>query len=248
MRYDTTLHGETFGAFSDQSRQVHSSARTHLGHVRMINEDRILHRPERGLWAIADGMGGYHDGDIAAELVAAGLTDLADGPAVITDTLILKALQTANTAILAHSSKISSVIGSTVVVLHFAGDAATIFWVGDSRAYLIRSATVEQITKDHSVVQELLSAGLITPQQALAHPKANIITRALGIDEAVQIDKIVLRTQPGDTLLLCSDGFSRALSPLQIRTECETKTADAMLRSALERDASDNVSFIVVRL
>ena len=248
MRYENSLDAEGYTASSEWSRQVHSSARTHLGHVRMINEDRILNRPDRVLWAIADGMGGYHDGDIAAELVVSSLNDLTDRATQIDAASIIGALNAANAAILDHSRKIASGIGSTAVVLHISDDIASVFWVGDSRGYLVRGGTTEQVTQDHSVVQELLSAGLLTPEQAVGHPKANIITRALGIGETVQIDKIALKVEAGDSLLLCSDGFSRALSPLQIRTECETKSADAMMRSALERDASDNVSFILVRL
>lgn len=248
MRHHTAISDENLGAPLSRSHSVYSSARTHLGHVRIINEDRILNRPDRRLWAIADGMGGYHDGDIAAELVISSLSDLADGEARIDGDALRDALYNANAAILDHSKKISSGIGSTVVSLHIIETVATVSWVGDSRAYLLRGTTAEQITRDHSVVQELLNAGLITSQQAIGHPKSNIITRALGISGTVEIDEVTLDIRSGDTILLCSDGYSRSLNPSEIQMECEAKSADGMMRSALERDASDNVSFIIINL
>ena len=159
-----------------------STARTHVGRVRKVNEDRILDRPDRALWAVADGMGGHRGGDIAAELAVAVLRDLADDSAPITDDAILAALMRANAEILARGATAGGVIGSTIVALHIAQGEAHIFWAGDSRAYRATRGAWEQVTRDHSLVQELLDQGLIDSSDAAHHPRAHVITRALGVD------------------------------------------------------------------
>lgn len=225
-----------------------STSRSHVGRVRKVNEDRVLDRPDRALWAIADGMGGHRGGDIAAELAVAALRSLADDSAAITPATIRQALEAANAAIFAKGVAAGGVIGSTIVALHIAGGEAFIFWAGDSRAYRGESGLWRQVTHDHSLVQQLVDQGLIDSVQAAHHPQANVITRALGVDSAVQIETLCCRAGPGDVFLLCSDGLSRSLDshmPVDWPATGET-AADQILAEALVRDGSDNISFVMV--
>jgi serine/threonine protein phosphatase PrpC len=224
-----------------------SAARSHVGHVRKINEDRLLDCPERGLWAVADGMGGHHGGDVAAELVIGALRQLVRQPDAITAPMILEALHKANAAILERGRDGGGTIGSTVVVLHIAGDQGTLFWAGDSRAYHAAQGVWAQVTRDHSVVQELLDAGLVDGDQARRHPKAHIITRALGITQDIDIAQEVRTVSPGDRLLLCSDGLTRMLDTQDFTRATGIEAgADALLGEALHRDGSDNISLVLV--
>jgi len=223
-----------------------STARTHVGRVRKVNEDRILDRPDRALWAVADGMGGHRGGDIAAELVVAALRDLADDPAPITDDAIRAALMRANDAILGRSAAAGGVIGSTIVALHIAHGEAHLFWAGDSRAYRATRGAWEQMTRDHSLVQELLDQGVIDARDAAHHPRAHVITRALGVDATVEVESLSFPIAEDETILLCSDGLSRSLDPAALR-DSGNREADALLADALRKDGSDNISFLVIR-
>jgi serine/threonine protein phosphatase PrpC len=222
-----------------------STARTHVGRVRKVNEDRILDRPDRALWAVADGMGGHRGGDIAAELAVAALRDLADDPAPITDDAILAALMRANGDILARGAAAGGVIGSTIVALHIAQGEAHIFWAGDSRAYRATRGAWEQVTRDHSFVQELLDQGLIDARAAAHHPRAHVITRALGVDAAVEVERVSFAIAADEVILLCSDGLSRSLDPAAIADPGD-READQLLAEALQKDGSDNISFLVI--
>lgn len=225
-----------------------SLSRSHVGRVRKVNEDRVLDRPDRALWAVADGMGGHRGGDIAAEIAIAALRGLADDPAPIDCATIRQALEHANGAILARAEAAGGVIGSTIVALHVDRGEAHIFWAGDSRAYEALGGSWRQITRDHSLVQELVDQGLIDSMQAAHHPQAHVITRALGVDAAVQIDSVSFIVRQGDVLLLCSDGLSRSLAPaLPGNARAPgAQDADRILAEALERDGSDNISFVLV--
>jgi serine/threonine protein phosphatase PrpC len=236
------------GAASPSPLAFDSVSRSHVGRVRKVNEDRVLDRPDRALWAVADGMGGHRGGDIAADLAVAALRGLADSPARITGATILAALDRANTEILARGESAGGVIGSTIVVLHIAGGVAHIFWAGDSRAYRAGMAGWEQLTSDHSLVQQLLDSGLIDREQAARHPQGHVITRALGVDGVVEVETVSLPVARGDVLLLCSDGLSRSLDsdiPAGIGS-IEPGVADQILARALEKDGSDNISFVIV--
>lgn len=228
----------------------HSISRSHVGRVRKVNEDRVLDRPDRSLWAVADGMGGHRGGDIAAELAIAALRNLADAAAAITGATILAALDRANAEILARGQGTGGVIGSTIVVLHIADGEARVFWAGDSRAYRARNAAWQQLTKDHSLVQQLLDQGLIDRDQAVRHPQGHVITRALGVEGVVEIETGSFPVAAGDVLLLCSDGLSRSLPPaIPIGFDpIDPSAADRILADALENDGSDNISFAIVSL
>ena len=142
-------------------------------------------------------------------------------------------------------------IGSTVVVLLLFGAHAVVLWAGDSRAYLYREGELEALTRDHSQVEEFVSLGLITREQAEGHPASNIITRAVGVAGRLELDSEMFEIAAGDTVLLCSDGLYRELDSGDIRTclamdDCQ-QACDALLETALARGARDNVSVVLVR-
>ena len=227
-----------------------SAARSHVGWVRALNEDRVFERPDRQLWAVADGMGGHSGGDLAAEAVVDALHALSEQPAPIADADVATALQAANRSICDRNEETRATSGTTVVAAHASNDLITIFWVGDSRAYLVRDGAVEQLTKDHSMVQNMVDAGLLSPAAAARHPQANIVTRALGIDAEAAIDTRRVKLLPHDRILLCSDGFSHSLreDDFRHRDVSPEASVDRLLANALRRDGSDNATLIVVEL
>ncbi|WP_445192084.1 PP2C family protein-serine/threonine phosphatase [Sphingomonas sp. Tas61C01] len=232
------------------TNRFRSAARTHVGRVRSINEDRLLDRADRGLWVIADGMGGHHAGAAAATTAVETLARLADRTGQITRPDLLAAIREANSAIHAGSTADAGTSGATIVAITVIDDRATICWAGDSRAYRIRAGMAERLTRDHSLVQELVDAGVLAEAAAERHPRANVVTRALGVAATVEIDVAAVTLVPGDRLLLCSDGISRSLHPRDFATMpvAIDACADRLLANALQRDGSDNATLILVDL
>lgn len=226
-----------------------AASRSHVGRVRTINQDRVLVCSERGLWAVADGMGGHSGGGKAADTAIAALDALARSTAPIDKAQICEALVRANAAIYADARDLGTTSGTTVVVAAWDGADLTLCWAGDSRAYLIRDRTAQQLTHDHSVVGELIQAGLLTEQMAAGHPQANVVTRALGAGPKIEIDSHSTTMHEGDLLLLCSDGVSRSLDPRDFASlpQALEDIAERLVTKALQRDGSDNASLIVVR-
>lgn len=227
-----------------------TAARSHVGRVRQINEDRFLVRSERGLWAVADGMGGHSAGSDAAAAAIEALADLADGRNSISAASLRTALEAANRRIQAGANNQHAVSGSTIVVAWIDGDQLTVFWAGDSRAYRARGGMVECLTRDHSVVQELLDAGEINAAEAERHPFAHLVTRALGASGTLVPDDIVVDLAPGDRILLCSDGVSRTLDLPAVAGGSPDieEFADNLLSAALQRDGSDNATLVAIQL
>ncbi len=222
---------------------IRSTSRTHVGRVRSVNEDRLLDAPDRALWVVADGMGGHRAGDVAADALIACLEARGSLPDAAS---LDAALVEANGAIREQTGGQG---GTTVVALQIIGTTATLSWAGDSRAYLIRDGALRLLTHDHSVVQQLIDAGVITPEQALHHPHANVITNALGTSTEVQIDTSAIELMSGDRILLCSDGLSRSLSERDVSGDCALDPlADRLLTNALQRDGHDNISLILVEI
>ncbi len=224
-----------------------SEGRTHVGRVRAVNEDRLLDRADRGLWAVADGMGGHSGGAAAATTVVQVLDALADDPRPIDDARLRDALARANRAIHQDGSA-DATSGATVVVALTMGPTAVICWAGDSRAYRIRGGRAEQLTRDHSVVQEMIDVGVLSAAAAERHPQANVVTRALGVAPTVIVDSVRVALEPGDRLLLCSDGVSRSVDPRDFVTmpDSISDSADRFLANALQRDGSDNATLVLV--
>lgn len=231
-----------------------SSANTNVGCVRKVNEDAILNKPEIGLWAVADGMGGYQAGDVASNMIIESLSDI-EHKAILSDFVdtVEDKLIEVNTQIQEYSDVMcdKQTMGSTVVCLIVRGRLGICLWAGDSRLYRYRNGELEQLSQDHSQVEELIHQGFLKREDAKNHPDANIITRAVGASENVYIAINVFSTQIGDTYLLCSDGLHNSLT-----TECiieslnkpnVDESTENMLAMALGNNASDNVSLITVR-
>ncbi len=220
---------------------------THAGRVRDANEDAILTDPSGALWAIADGMGGYGHGAVAADIVIDHLSRLPHGapPA-----LLAAALEAANAETRRRAEALGR-MGATVVAALVEEGSATIAWVGDSRAYRLAGGRLEPLSHDHSVVQELIDRGALDPAEAETDPRAHIVTRAIGADARLEVALAATPLSPGDRLLLCSDGLSKVVPEAEIAAILATatppaETCAALIEAALRRGAPDNVSVIVV--
>ncbi|VAW91012.1 Protein serine/threonine phosphatase PrpC, regulation of stationary phase [hydrothermal vent metagenome] len=231
-----------------------SAAQTNTGCVREVNEDAIFLKPEIGVWAVADGMGGYEAGDIASNMIVELLDDIEDKVSLsdIVDNMEDKFIE-ANTNILEYADVMrdKQMMGSTVVGLIIRGRVGVCLWVGDSRLYRYRNGELQQLSQDHSQVQELIQQGFLSEEDAVNHPEANVITRAIGAGDDVYVDINVFSTQIGDTFLLCSDGLHNSVSTAEI-INCLNDTdinesVSNMLKKALENKAADNVSMIIAR-
>ena len=227
-------------------------SRTHVGLRRKVNEDAMLVRTDRGLWAVADGMGGHDKGDVASAMVTEALMRL---PIVYgLDTMVdaaIDALTTVNRELIALAAAGDSQrsIGSTVVGLAIAGEQYRCFWAGDSRAYRIRAGEIVQLSRDHSLVQDLVDAGMLSPQEAETHPNANVITRAVGVGPDLKIDKVSGDARPGDRFLLASDGLTRLVSDAELVAELTARppaeAAERLVETVLSRGAPDNITMII---
>ena len=233
-------------ADTTQHPGVRSVARSHVGLVRIINEDRVFDCPERCVWAVADGMGGHAGGDLAAQAVIDRLRSLAASTRPIRFTDMLVALGQANGDIRQRNDRLRISAGATVVAVMIDGTNAHIAWAGDSRAYRLRPSALALLTHDHSLVQELVDAGLLAADRAEGHPQSHVVTRALGVDDDPRLQTVSVRLNPGDRLLLCSDGLSRSLLPADSTDDAIELLADRMIANALARDGSDNVSLALV--
>ncbi|HEU0043932.1 PP2C family protein-serine/threonine phosphatase [Sphingomonas sp.] len=222
-------------------------SRSHVGRVRAINEDRVFDDAEAGVWAVADGMGGHSGGDLAAQQVVTCLRRATE-ITPLTQHAIRNALLAANGDIHARNKRLGLDAGTTVVTAVLADGWLEISWAGDSRAYRLRDGRAELLTHDHSLVQQFVDAGLLTPAQAETHPHANIVTRALGVDANPALDTV--RVEVGaDRFLLCSDGLSRSLRIDDFPAELPLAAlGDRMIANALERDGSDNVSLVLIEI
>lgn len=233
-----------------------SGSATHNGAVRTHNEDRLVDRPDLGLWAVADGAGGHQAGEVASGMIADVLNmvpaGLAAGEMLAQVRLRISDVHAALCAEAASRGP-HTVIASTIVVLIAAGTHFACLWAGDSRVYLLRAGVLRQITRDHSLVQELLEQGAIRPEDAEGHPHANVITRAVGAEsDAFELDKVSGELLPGDRFLLCSDGLCKTLDDpalAQLLSVFDAGPASlAMVNAALARKVNDNVTAIVVEM
>lgn len=239
--------------------------KTHAGQVRPLNEDALGADPEAGLFILADGLGGYNAGEIASTMTVSALlaglgAQLAESHAenrpfdpmrVLSETLVEM-----NAAIFRAALNSSAFEGmaTTVVIAWLLGGRLWVAHTGDSRLYRYRAGTLEQITRDHSFSQELLDAGMVTPEEARLLPAKNLVTRALGASPDVEPEVHDYDVQNGDVLLLCSDGLTEMVSHYEISgllAACGTDVREAARRlvdMANEAGGRDNVSVIVVAI
>jgi len=228
------------------------AALTDTGHRREVNEDSLLSEPP--IFAVADGMGGHSAGDVASAAVVTRLAEFAGRdhlePDAINGALSLAVSDMATGEGVTDLGTGTTVTGAAIAVVSGAAQWI-VFNIGDSRVYQLTSGVLEQVTTDHSVVQELVDAGRITRDEADVHPHGNIITRAVGFHEPPVPDYRVLPIQPGMRLLVCSDGLTKELTAYGIRhfLMSNPRAADAaksLVDAALENGGRDNVTVIVL--
>jgi serine/threonine protein phosphatase PrpC len=228
-----------------------SRALSHVGAVRKNNEDSYLHRPDLGVWAVADGMGGHAAGDIASQTVVECLTQMPQNGSL--STLVEAAedkLLEANRRLVAMAvDQQQRTIGSTAVALVARGRHVACLWAGDSRLYRVRGKKIERMTQDHAMVEDLVSSGLMSREEASTHPQANRITRAIGAMPGLFVDVELYAIEAGDLFVLCSDGLYKELTDAEIAKTLNgsEQAVDALINLCLERRARDNVTVIAVR-
>src|SRR6266581_6033611 len=230
-----------------------------LSEKRPLNEDSFLADAERGIFVVADGVGGADAGEVASQTAVDVLNEafrqkIAGGEDV--EDLMELAIQRANSSIhqMAVDNPRFSMMATTVVALHLDGNRATIGHVGDSRLYrLSPDGQLLRETEDHSIVEEEVRAGRMTPEQAANHPSKNVISRALGAEETVEVDLKTIQVADGSCFLLCSDGITRHITDNELRglffeNDDLTSVCAELKRRCYERGAEDNLTAVVVRL
>ncbi len=226
-------------------------ADSHRGLLRSINEDSYLALPEHGLWIVADGMGGHDQGERASRIA---VQEIAKG--MLEGKTLRDSIHSAHVAIRDAGGREAggTAMGTTVVVARLVGLHYQIAWVGDSRAY-VWDTSLRQLTIDHSYVQMLLNAGMLTREEAFVHPKKNVLLHALGLPPEANAPSVVdytegtLRIQ--DTLLLCSDGLHGEISDEQIKTilsctDNNTLLVKRLTDAALQAGGRDNITIIAI--
>ncbi len=234
--------------------QARSWAMTDVGAVRKHNEDNMLSRPDLGLWVVADGAGGHESGEVASGMIVAELDRLPrhlSGAEVLSEVRLTLARVHEALRVEAASRGGNAMIASTFVALILRDRHFACLWAGDSRAYLLRQGVLSQVSRDHSLVQELVDSGNLAPEDAEHHPHANVITRAVGADsEVLALDKVIGQIEPGDRFLLCSDGLSKTLSEAEIASLLGAPDGvpptELLIAAALAHRANDNVTAVVV--
>ena len=218
-------------------------ARTDVGRVRKGNEDSYT--ANEPLFVVADGMGGHQGGEVASGLA---LETIGKG-----DGTLEERVREANAAVYRRAGGDPGLagMGTTLTALQADGDVLRMAHVGDSRAYMLRDGRLQRLTKDHTVVERLVDEGKLTSEEAEMHPQRNILTRALGVDEAVQVDQGAIEPRPGDRLLLCSDGLHGMIDAEGIRRILTEQAdpqaaADALVEAANEAGGQDNITAIVI--
>jgi protein phosphatase len=232
--------------------RIEAGAATHVGKVRQRNEDSFLVATDRGLWAVADGMGGHEAGDVASRTVVEELGAIA-APATAVDLLASceARMLSANSRLKALATERGALIGTTVAILLAFEASYAAVWAGDSRLYLIRDAAIEQLSLDHTEVQELVTEGKLNAEEARAWPHRNVITRAIGVHDEPELEMRSGALQAGDIFVLCSDGLTGHVKDheiLDLATQHPPQEiCDRLIALTLERGAADNVTVVAVR-
>jgi len=233
--------------------QYTAASYSHTGMVRQINEDACLDLSSDGLWAVADGMGGHAAGDYVSCLIVDTLRGVPRLPELEDYAQMLREqLAEVNAAVLEETDRRGvAMMGSTVVLLAVRDARGTCLWAGDSRLYRLRDGALDSISRDHSYVQDLQDSGLLSEAEARVHPRANIVTRAIGVQAHLELDSVALQVRSGDTYLLCSDGLNKTVEDHEICEVLGHRDAYQVVRSlvhlGLTRGAPDNITAIVIK-
>ncbi len=251
---ETTTHTHSVAVADEDEITLTWAGATDTGRRRDNNQDAFL--AEFPLFVVADGMGGHAGGEIASQSTISRLQGVVDSGSVTTDA-IEGALKNAVDDIAAHPDTTDEGTGTTLTGVFFDLADGDPRWVslniGDSRVYLLRDQRLVQVTTDHSVVQELISSGRLSPEEAEGHPYSNVITRAVGASELTPPDYLGIEVLDGDRFVVCSDGLTKELTDYGIQhflreNEDPGAAVDAMLAAALENGGRDNVTLIVVKI
>ena len=227
---------------------------TDVGKARKHNEDSMLDRSEIGLWVVADGMGGHDAGDVASQMIVSSLKKVHEGVTLnryiddIEDRLLKVNQQLIDKA---NASEKKATIGSTVVAMLAYDKYCVYIWAGDSRLYRLRDSEIRQMTTDHSQVEQYVERGLISREEAVVHPHANMITRAVGATDNLFLDMDIQEMELNDRYLLCSDGLTKHITDLEFEEILHEEgdpeeTCRTLIDLTLERGAGDNVTAIVI--
>jgi PPM family protein phosphatase len=222
---------------------------THVGLRRDHNEDTYCVEPDLGLWLVADGMGGHEHGEVASALARdTVIAEIRNGRN------LSDAIRLADVEIIGHSRHRGEALpmGTTVAAVRMNADSYEVAWVGDSRVYLYDGA-LKQITHDHSYVQELVSQGAITQEQAKTHPHRNVVTQALGVTEpqSLRVETVSGELKPGQMLLVCSDGLTEEVDDELMAAILQKglslqESVEHLILAALDRGGSDNVTVLLL--
>jgi serine/threonine protein phosphatase PrpC len=242
---------------SSSKFQISSHGVTDTGHVRTKNEDSILVHEDENVWVVADGMGGHHAGDFASQTITNNI-GLFKQHASLDDSLLLleENILNSNAIIRKKSGKLgrTTTIGSTVVCVYVWKNLLFALWAGDSRLYRYRDAKLERLTEDHSYVEELVRMGKLAAEEAEEHPAANVVLRAVGIDDQLCIDFEYFELQDGDIFIICSDGLYKDLEDAKIKPIIDAHSddmhslADVLLEASLAAGGTDNTTIITMRI
>lgn len=232
--------------------RVRYNARSHVGLKRKVNEDAVLALPEQSIWVVSDGMGGHEAGDYASRLITDLIATIDPNlPATERMHALRDAIQKAHGMIRGEAaSRGVSVIGATVASLMLANGHFVGIWAGDSRIYRMRNGVIQMLTADHSVVASLVEAGKMSWDEAEHHPQSNAITRAVGVGDDLELDKVRGEVEQGDRFLICSDGLTKyatfgMLENVMSKEPLET-VVDRLIQIALDGGGADNITVVVV--
>ena len=233
-----------------------SAARTDIGKVRACNEDAFLDSPQAGLWVVADGMGGHQGGDIASQLVVTSLAGLPVGQSFDERVMAIRSClhwlnRRLSQELTIAAERHDNIMGSTVVVLLVEGSRGACIWAGDSRCYLWRAQRLYQLSKDHSLQQQLIDEQQMSLAEARDHPAAQALTRAVGASAHLTLDVLEFEVYPGDVYLLCSDGLYNSISGDELGRAMSLVAPHIALErlfdGALRGSARDNLTAVVIR-
>ena len=239
------------------SFNISSHGVTHTGHVRNKNEDAILVHDDENVWIVADGMGGHSAGDFASQTITNNLS-LFKQHASLDDSILLleENILNSNNIIRKKSHKLgrNATIGSTVVCAYVWRNFLFVLWAGDSRLYRYRDHQLDRLTEDHSYVEELVRMGKLEARDAEEHPAANVVLKAVGIDDHLCIDFEYFEMQHGDIYVICSDGLYKDMEETKIapiiesHSENMSELSEALLKASLDAGGTDNTSIITMKI
>jgi serine/threonine protein phosphatase PrpC len=235
----------------ETSWQWVSSGITDMGNVRKANEDAILDRPQSGLWVVADGMGGHEAGEVASGAIVAGLAKVGDIDQASTFVdAVEDCLIDVNRRLYAASSSQGKVMGSTVAAVLALPGHCLCMWAGDSRVYRLRNFELQELTTDHSEVEELIAEGSLAREDSEGYPGENVITRAVGGEEDLYLEVKLFEMKHKDRYLICSDGLYKDVKIPEIQEILSDGDISSACRRLIDcaksRRCSDNVSVIGV--